>query len=234
MIRKGKQGAAKKAGRKRGIYEMCIKRPLDFVSALIALIVFSPVMLTVAVLVRMKLGKPIIFVQERPGKNEKIFKMYKFRSMSNARGKDGELLPDAGRLGGFGKALRAASLDELPELFNILKGDMSVVGPRPLVPQYLSYYTEKERHRHDVRPGLTGLAQINGRNSTTWEERFRYDIEYIENITFKNDILILLKTVVTTVKRENIGIRGVDSLLDFDLYRKKQTNRKDNYEFDRG
>lgn len=165
------------------MYKLFVKRVLDFVLSLIAIIVLSPVYLIVAILVRTKLGSPIIFTQERPGKGEKIFKMYKFRSMTDERDKNGKILPDDVRLTKFGKLLRSTSLDELPELFNILKGDMSIVGPRPLMARYLPYYKERERKRHTVRPGLTGYAQVKGRNSLTWDERFEYDVEYVEKVS---------------------------------------------------
>ncbi|MBU5427920.1 sugar transferase [Tissierella pigra] len=201
------------------MYKKYFKRLVDIVLSLIALIVLSPVMLIVAILVRIKLGSPVIFKQERPGLNEKIFTMYKFRTMTDEEDKNGELMPDGVRLTKFGRILRSTSLDELPELFNILKGDMSIVGPRPLAVQYLPYYTEIERIRHSVRPGLSGLAQINGRNLATWEQRFRYDIEYVNSISFLGDLEIIFKTINKTVKRENIGERGLDSPQDFDKYR---------------
>lgn len=169
---------------KKFIYKRYIKRPLDFILSLIAIIILSPVMLIIALLVRIKLGKPIIFKQQRPGLNGKIFTLYKFRTMTDERDENGNLLPNHKRTTKFGNALRATSLDELPELFNILKGDMSIVGPRPLLIEYLPLYNEYQKHRHDVRPGLTGLAQINGRNAITWEERFDYDINYVNNVTF--------------------------------------------------
>lgn len=186
------------------MYRKYIKRLLDILLSSIGIIVLSPVMLVTAFLVRIKLGSPVIFRQKRPGKNEKIFEMYKFRSMTSERDKDGKMLPDEMRLTEFGKKLRSTSLDELPELFNILKGDMSIVGPRPLLVKYLPLYSEKQRHRHDVRPGLTGLAQVKGRNLITWEEKFSLDIEYIRNITFKQDLKILLDTVKVVVKKEGI------------------------------
>lgn len=187
-----------------GLYEKYLKRPLDFFCALLALIVFSWLLAIVAVLVRIKLGSPVIFCQDRPGKDEKIFKLYKFRTMTDARDADGNLLPDDVRLTKFGRILRSTSLDELPELWNILKGDMSIVGPRPLLVQYLPYYTEEERHRHDVRPGLTGLAQVNGRNSGTWAKRFTYDLQYVSSVTFLQDIKLILKTVEKVIKRSDI------------------------------
>ena len=166
------------------MYRYFFKRLLDFVLSLLAIIVLSPVLLITALLVRSKLGSPVIFKQERPGKNEKIFTLYKFRTMTDEKDEEGNLLPDEIRLTRFGKLLRSTSLDELPELFNILKGDMSIVGPRPLLVSYLPYYTEKEKHRHDVRPGLTGLAQVKGRNYIAWDERFKIDVEYVENLSF--------------------------------------------------
>ena len=193
------------AQRKRGFYEKYIKRIFDIVLSGLALIILSPVIAIVALLVRVKLGSPVIFKQDRPGLNEKIFKMYKFRSMTDARDENGELLPDEDRLPSFGKKLRSTSLDELPELVNIFKGDMSIVGPRPLSVVYLPYYTEEERIRHTVRPGLTGLAQINGRNAISWEEKFRYDIEYVKNISLGLDISVFFGTIGKVLKREGIG-----------------------------
>lgn len=182
-----------------------IKRILDIISSLLAIIILSPLLgvLTVIGAFEMK-GNPF-FTQERPGKDEKIFKLVKFRTMTNAKDKDGNLLSDADRLTKYGKFLRNTSLDELPELFNILKGDMSVIGPRPLLVQYLPYYTEEERHRHDVRPGLTGLAQVNGRNSLDWEHRFECDVEYVENLSFFSDVKILLKTIQKVIQRSDVA-----------------------------
>jgi len=191
--------------RKKGIYERFFKRLFDFVLALIGLIVLSPVLLIVAILVRVKLGKPILFKQKRPGLNEKIFTLYKFRTMTDKRDENGNLLPDSERLTKFGKFLRSTSLDELPELFNILKGDMSFVGPRPLLVEYLQLYNQVQRRRHEVRPGLTGLAQINGRNAISWEEKFKIDIQYVDNLTFLKDIKILFLTVIKVLKREGIS-----------------------------
>ena len=190
---------------KQGIYARYIKRILDILLSGCALIVLSPVLLIVAVLVRTKLGSPVIFCQERPGKDEKIFKMYKFRSMTDARDENGELLPDEVRLTKFGRALRATSLDELPELWNIFKGDMSIVGPRPLAVVYLPYYTEEERHRHDILPGLTGLAQVHGRNAISWEAKFAYDLEYLRTLSFRTDVKIIFLTVKKVLVREGIG-----------------------------
>lgn len=205
-----------------GFYEKYFKRLLDCVCSSAAVIVFSWLYIIIAVLVKVNLGSPILFRQKRPGKNGKIFEVYKFRTMSNEKNKDGELLPDTERLTKFGRVLRATSLDELPEAFNIIKGEMSIVGPRPLAVQYLPYYTEKEQLRHAVRPGLSGLAQVNGRNSVNWEEKFAYDIAYVERITFLGDIKIIVQTVKTALKRENIGVRGVGELVDFDVYRQQQ------------
>lgn len=209
------------------MYKKFFKRFLDIVISLFALIVLSPVMLIVAILIRIKLGSPVIFKQERPGKDGKIFKLYKFRSMSDKKDENGKLLPDAERLTRFGKILRATSLDELPELVNILKGEMSLIGPRPLAVCYLPFYNETEKHRHDVRPGLTGLAQVNGRNALNWEDRFRYDIEYVNNITFINDVKILFKTVYKVFKRDGVVTRGTGKTIDFDEYRRKQNEEND-------
>ncbi len=187
------------------MYAKYIKRILDFVLSLVALIVLSPVLLIVAILVRVKLGSPVIFKQQRPGKNEKIFTLYKFRTMTDKKDENGNLLPDSERLTKFGKLLRSTSLDELPELVNILKGDMAIVGPRPLLVKYLDRYSEHQRRRHDVRPGLTGLAQVSGRNAISWEEKFDRDIEYIENITFMGDLQIVLKTIKNVIKKDGIN-----------------------------
>lgn len=190
---------------KKGFYEKYIKLPQDIILATLALIVLSPVMLVVAILVRTKLGSPVLFKQERPGLNGKIFVLYKFRSMSDARDKDGNLLPDEERLGKFGKTLRSTSLDELPSLLNIIKGEMSIVGPRPLLVRYLPRYNEHQARRHEVRPGFTGHAQVNGRNSISWEDKFNYDVEYVDNITFINDWKIIFKTVLVVLKRDGIS-----------------------------
>ena len=192
-------------GHKQGFYEKYLKRLQDFLCALAAIIVLSPVMLITAILVRTKLGSPIIFKQERPGLNGKIFTLYKFRTMTDKRDENGELLPDAVRLTKFGKMLRSTSLDELPELFNILNGDMAVVGPRPLLVEYLPRYNAHQARRHEVRPGFTGLAQVNGRNSITWEEKFNWDVQYVDHITFIEDWKIIFKTVGTVLKREGIS-----------------------------
>ncbi len=204
------------------MYAKYVKRLLDFIISFLAIIILSPVMLIIYILVRIKLGKPAIFKQQRPGKNEKIFTLYKFRTMTDERDEDGNLLPDEKRLTKFGKMLRSTSLDELPELFNILKGDMAIVGPRPLAVQYLPYYTEEEKHRHDVRPGLTGLAQIHGRNCIDWGKKFEYDLSYIKDISLINDLKIILKTMVKVFEREGIAVRGEGVNIDFDEYRKKE------------
>ena len=189
-----------------GLYEEFIKRPLDVVCALLALILFCWLYAIVAILVRVKLGSPVLFKQDRPGKNEKIFRLYKFRTMTDERDENGELLPDSIRLTKFGKFLRKSSLDELPEAINILKGDMSVVGPRPLLVEYLPRYNEHQKHRHDVRPGLSGLAQISGRNTCSWEEKFEYDVQYVNKITFVGDVKIVFKTVFKSFfKQEGIS-----------------------------
>ncbi|NLY70645.1 MAG: sugar transferase [Clostridiales bacterium] len=187
------------------MYRKYFKRPLDFILSLIAIIVLSPVFIIIAILVRIKLGSPVIFKQERPGLNEKIFTMYKFRTMTDERDENGELLPDSKRLTKFGRMLRSTSLDELPELFNILKGDMSFVGPRPLLVEYLPLYNEQQRRRHEVRPGLTGYAQVNGRNAISWEEKFVYDVEYVDKLSFLLDIKIIIYTILKVFKREGIN-----------------------------
>lgn len=189
----------------QSFYSKIVKRILDFGLSLIAIVILLPVLLTTALLVRVKLGSPVLFAQSRPGKNEKIFKLFKFRSMTDECDENGKLLPDTKRLTKFGRILRSTSIDELPELVNILKGDMSIVGPRPLVISYLPYYTNKEKHRHDVRPGLTGLAQVSGRNSISWDTKFKYDIEYLQTISFTTDVKIILLTVKKVFVREGIG-----------------------------
>lgn len=197
------------------MYRNIIKRVLDFLLSFMAMIALSPVMLVTAVLVRVKLGSPVLFKQQRPGKNEKIFYMYKFRTMTDERDREGNLLPDEKRLTDFGKMLRSTSLDELPELFNIVKGDMSIVGPRPLLVRYLPLYNERQRHRHDVRPGFTGLAQVNGRNSISWEEKFEWDVKYTENVTFLQDCKIILKTVKVVLKRDGISSASSATMEEF-------------------
>ena len=204
------------------IYARYIKRILDIVLSLSAIIILSPILLILYILVRVKLGSPVLFKQERPGRKEEIFTLCKFRTMTDKRDEQGELLPDEVRLTKFGKLLRSTSLDELPELFNILKGDMSIIGPRPLLVRYLPWYTESERHRHDVRPGLTGLAQVNGRNALGWEDRFRYDLEYVNHCSFIMDITIILMTVGKVLKRSGTLSGAEQTVEDFDIYRKKQ------------
>lgn len=202
-----------------GPYEKFIKRPLDILCASLAMIVFCWLYAIVAILVRIKLGSPVIFKQERPGKDEKIFKLYKFRTMTDERDENGELLPDEVRLTKFGKFLRKSSLDELPEAVNIFKGEMSVVGPRPLLVKYLPYYSEEQKHRHDVRPGLTGLAQISGRNACSWDEKFDYDIKYVNKITFTGDVKIVFKTVFKSfIKQEGISSATSATMEDFTEY----------------
>ncbi len=190
---------------KKGIYEKYIKRPQDFLCALFAIIVLSPVLIVLSILVRVKLGSPILFTQERPGRNGKTFKLYKFRTMTDEKDENGNLLPDEVRLTSFGKKLRATSLDELPELFNILKGDLSVVGPRPLLVRYIPLYNEHQARRHEVRPGLTGYAQAYGRNAITWEDKFDRDVYYVDNITFLLDWKIIFHTVLSVLKKEGIS-----------------------------
>lgn len=190
---------------KKGFYEKYIKCPQDFLLALLALVILSPLLLVVAVLVRAKLGAPILFAQERVGLDGKIFKLYKFRTMSDERDENGELLPDAERLGKFGKFLRSTSLDELPSLVNIIRLELSIVGPRPLLVRYLTRYNEHQARRHEVRPGLTGLAQINGRNAIGWEQKFEFDVEYVDHITFIGDLKIALKTVKKVLMRDGIN-----------------------------
>lgn len=187
------------------MYRYFFKRFFDFILSLIAIIILSPVYIIVAILVRVKLGSPVIFTQERPGKDEKIFKMYKFRSMTSETDEEGNLLPDEVRLTSFGKKLRSTSLDELPELFNILKGDMSIVGPRPLLVKYLPLYNDFQKHRHDVRPGLTGWAQVNGRNAISWEDKFRLDVEYTEKCSLFMDLKVFFKTISSVLQKEGIS-----------------------------
>ena len=180
---------------KGGIYKRFVKRPMDFILSLIAIIFLSPILIIVAILVRTKLGSPVLFKQKRPGLNEEIFTMYKFRTMTHEKNDKGELLPDSVRLTKFGRLLRSTSLDELPELFNILKGDMSIIGPRPLLVQYLQLYNNHQKRRHEVRPGLSGMAQINGRNAISWEDKLNLDVEYVENVSFINDLMIIFSTI---------------------------------------
>ena len=198
-----------------GIYEKYIKRPQDFLCALLACIVLSPVILVIAILVKIKIGSPVLFAQERPGLHGRIFKLYKFRTMTNEKDANGELLPDEQRLTPFGKLLRSTSLDELPELYAILTGRMAVCGPRPLLVKYLSLYNEHQARRHEVRPGFTGLAQVNGRNSISWEEKFDLDVEYVDHITFLGDWKIIFKTVWTVLKREGISSETSATMEEF-------------------
>ena len=191
--------------KKHRIYQKYVKRILDFIISICAGILLSPVFLIVAVLVRVKLGSPVIFKQDRPGRDEKIFRLYKFRSMTDEKDENGQLLPDEVRLNHFGKLLRSTSLDELPELWNIIKGDMSIVGPRPLLVSYLPLYNSRQKKRHEVRPGLTGLAQVNGRNAISWEEKFELDVSYVEKLSFMTDLGIFFKTVSSVIRREGIS-----------------------------
>lgn len=198
------------------MYQKYFKRPLDFIMALLGLIILSPLLLVIAILVRIKLGSPVIFKQPRPGLNEEIFTLYKFRTMTDERDENGELLPDEVRLTSFGKFLRSTSLDELPELWNILKGEMSFVGPRPLLVEYLSLYNDEQRHRHEVRPGLTGLAQVSGRNAISWEEKFQLDCQYVHQVTFRGDLSILAKTVWAVFKQEGISSETSMTMEEFE------------------
>lgn len=204
-----------------GLYEKYFKRPLDLFCGMAAVIVFCWLYVIVAVLVRIKLGSPVLFTQDRPGKDEKIFKLYKFRTMTNATDEHGKLLPDEARLTSFGKLLRSTSLDELPEVFNIIKGDMSVVGPRPLLVKYLPYYKEEERERHAVRPGLTGYSQVHGRNYLMWDERLTLDVQYAKKITFIGDIKILFQTVIKVIRRADVAEKRI---IPLDQARKGQEN----------
>lgn len=204
------------------MYKTFIKRLLDIAASSVCLVVFSPVILVTAALVRLKLGSPVLFSQERPGKGGKVFTLRKFRTMTGKCGEDGKLLPDGERLTKFGEFLRSSSLDELPELLNILKGDMSLVGPRPLLVEYLPHYDEFQKRRHEVRPGLTGLAQVNGRNLTTWDERFKFDVEYVDSISFRRDMAIMLQTIVTVFKREGISSENSATMESFVDSKKQQ------------
>ena len=214
------------------MYRKYIKRILDFTLSLIALIVLSPILLITAILVKIKLGSPIIFKQQRPGKNEKIFTLYKFRTMTDKKDEEGNLLPDEQRLTKFGKILRSTSIDELPELINILKGDMSIVGPRPQLIKDMIFMTTEQRKRHTVRPGLTGLAQVNGRNNLTWEEKINYDLKYINKITFFEDCKIILKTIIKVFKREDIETEGMETAEDLCDYLLR-TNKISEEEYDK-
>ena len=200
---------------KNGIYRKFLKRPMDFILSLMAIIVLSPVLIIVGVLVRFKLGSPVLFKQKRPGLNEKIFTMYKFRTMTDEKDENGELLPDSVRLTKFGRMLRSTSLDELPELFNILKGDMSIVGPRPLLIQYLELYNDHQKRRHEVRPGLSGHAQVNGRNAISWEDKFNLDVEYVDNVSFIGDWKIIFLTIKKVFIKEGISQEGQETVQYF-------------------
>lgn len=199
----------------KGFYERYIKRLQAIVLSLIAIIILSPILLITYLLVRVKFGKPAIFIQKRVGKDGKVFDLYKFRTMTNQRDEDGKLLPDDQRLTSFGKKLRSTSLDELPELFNVLKGDMALIGPRSLLVKYLPLYNDEQARRHEVRPGLTGYAQVNGRNTITWEDRLKLDVEYVDNVTFLNDWKIIFKTIKTVFKREGISEKGSATMDEF-------------------
>ncbi|WP_336153969.1 sugar transferase [Fusobacterium polymorphum] len=205
------------------MYKNFFKRLLDIIISLIFILCFWWLYVVIAILVRIKLGSPILFKQDRPGLNEKIFKMYKFRTMTDAKDSLGNLLTDAERLTKLGRFLRSTSLDEIPELWNVIKGDMSLVGPRPLMPKYLAYYTEEEKKRHNVRPGVTGWAQVNGRNSLTWEDKFRYDIEYVNSISFWLDLKIVFITIKKVFKRQDISdFSDENKEIDFDEYRRME------------
>ncbi|WP_069632151.1 sugar transferase [Campylobacter pinnipediorum] len=197
------------------MYRKFFKRFFDFFGAIFLIILTSPIMILVAILIKIKLGSPVIFTQERPGLDSKIFKIYKFRTMNNKKDKDGNLLPDELRLGTFGKKIRSLSLDELPQLFNVLKGDMSFIGPRPLLVEYLDIYTPRQLQRHCVRPGITGLAQTNGRNAISWKEKFEYDVEYVKSLSFKTDIKIAIDTIKVVLKRKDINKQGFDTTEKF-------------------
>ncbi|HDX9494058.1 TPA: sugar transferase [Bacillus thuringiensis] len=208
------------------MYGRFIKRPMDFILSLIAIIMLSPVFLIVAFLVKTKLGSPVLFKQERPGLNRTIFKMYKFRTMTDEKNENGELLPDSVRLTKFGKFLRSTSLDELPGLFNIFKGDMSIIGPRPLLVQYLPLYNEHQKRRHEVRPGLSGLAQVNGRNAISWEEKFNYDVEYVDNVSFTTDWKIILLTIKKVFIREGINSETAATMEYFEGSKVRENNER--------
>ena len=227
---KKKQQLAKNKGKHVpfGPYEAFFKRPLDILLAGSALILLSPIMGITALLVKINLGSPVLFIQQRPGKNEKIFEIYKFRTMTDKKDENGKLLPDEERLTKFGQLLRSTSLDELPELFNILKGDMSIVGPRPLLVEYLERYSDKQKHRHDVRPGLTGYAQVHGRNTVNWNDRFAMDVKYASKITFLDDVKIIVDTLKTVFKREGISSCTSVTMENFIEYCKTVERRKRN------
>lgn len=204
------------------MYTMFFKRIIDIISSLVGLLLLIPLFVILWVLIRNKLGKPVLFTQNRPGRGTKVFKLFKFRTMTNERDETGKLLPDQLRITPLGRFLRKTSLDELPQLFNVLKGDMGLVGPRPLAVQYLPHYTEREMTRHNIRPGITGLAQVSGRNSLDWDKKLELDTQYVENLSFWLDIKILFKTLEKVIKRADVSETGVDSPGDFDVYRKAQ------------
>ncbi|MYL30774.1 sugar transferase [Halobacillus halophilus] len=209
-----------------GIYKRVIKRPMDLILSLVAIIILTiiPVIPIVAILIKVKLGSPVLFKQKRPGMDEKVFMMYKFRTMTDEKNKKGELLPDCVRLTKFGKFLRSTSLDELPELFNIIKGDMSIIGPRPLLVQYLPLYNAHQKRRHEVRPGLSGLSQVNGRNEISWEEKFNLDVKYVDNVCFKKDLRIILLTVKKVFIREGINSGASTTMEPFKGNKRKENN----------
>ena len=198
-----------------GIYEAFFKRVIDFISGMLVLIIFCPLYIVLAIMVRVKLGAPVLFKQERPGRAEKLFKLYKFRTMTDERDDNGELLPDDKRLTSFGSWLRRTSMDEIPEAFNIVKGDMSLIGPRPLLVRYLDRYNEEQHHRHDVRPGLTGYAQAHGRNTVSWEEKFKMDVWYVNHIPFRGDLKIIWGTVMTVLKQDGINSKTFVTMEEF-------------------
>ena len=221
-----KASSAKGTRTGKNVYRRRIKRPLDALLSFVALVVLAPVLLVIGALVRIHMGSPVIFRQKRPGRNEKIFTLYKFRTMTQKKDERGNLLPDEKRLTQFGKRLRASSLDELPELANILKGDMAIVGPRPLLTQYLPLYDERQKRRHLVRPGLTGLAQVSGRNEVEWEKKFELDIDYLERITFFGDVKIICKTAKKMIKNEGINSKTAATMEAFDRGAMKKHGRK--------
>ena len=208
-------------------YKKYIKRALDFILAAAALTAFSPIILAASALVKINLGSPVIFKQRRPGRNGELFTLYKFKTMTDKRGAEGELLPDEIRLTRFGRALRSTSLDELPELVNIVKGEMSIVGPRPLLAEYLPLYSAEQNRRHEVRPGLTGLAQVNGRNATTWKERFRFDVEYVDNVSFLLDVKIICRTVGVVLGRRGVSAAGHATMESFAAEKAREDGKKE-------
>ena len=208
------------------MYRKVFKRQLDLWGSFIGLVLMFPAFLALYVMIRIKLGNPVMFTQIRPGRNTKTFKLFKFRTMTNERDQTGKLLPDHTRVTPLGRFLRKTSLDEMPQLFNVLKGDMSLVGPRPLVVQYLPYYTKREMTRHNIRPGITGLAQVSGRNNLDWDKKLELDAQYVEKLSFSLDVQIIFKTLIKVIKRRDVSETGVDSPGDFDVYRKEQFANK--------